>query len=240
MAKKVSDPHKYINRSSINGQPPEKGKVLVPYWIQDGSCFNKNEIIEENCTTYHFGEFRFIIGFIPINIGKFDDYMEYFWSEINSYIKNDRTGRCVLNHKPNEEPICYPKSRFCMNCPNSREFELYNPHKDRFRLISLEQLAEDADFDMSDPFQPVPEDIVCSQTDLSEDEHYEIIIARLEKDNPRYAEIVRLSKQKVPVNEICEKLDLKTGREREEITNAFNACCDLLNLSCYKKKKKKM
>ena len=70
------------------------------------------------------------------------------------------------------------------------------------------------------------------------DEQYTLVIAHFEQVIPRYATIIKLSKEKVPVEEICSIIGLKPIRGREEINNAYNALCDFLSLSCYKIKKR--
>lgn len=107
MSNNNSNTGKYNNRRSINGETLKAGQVLVPYWIQDGSRFNQNEIIYENLTIYYYDEFYFIIGFIPIVESNFDAYMSFFQNELLDY---------------------------------------YNLHKkNKFNIVSLEQLAESSD-----------------------------------------------------------------------------------------------
>ena len=80
------------------------------------------------------------------------------------------------------------------------------------------------------PTSPSPEEIICTEPDCSEDDHYEILIARLMEDKPRSAAIVRLSKTKVPIDGIGKVIGLKSSRCHEEVINSYNMCCDLLNL----------
>lgn len=231
-----NDSTKYCNRTSIDGMPLKPGEVLVPTWIQDGYKIPAEN--KKNLTTYHVGEFKFRIGFIPVQREIFATYMKGFWKEINDYVKERREGRCVIGHKANGEPICCPKSKSCKGCTEKYEHPHFNPLKDKYQILSLDYCYEDEDFDYPDKNTASPEEIVCSGCDATSDEQYALIIAHFEKENPRYAEIIKLSKQKVSIEEICKAIGLKPSRGREEINNAHDALCDFLNLRYYKKNKK--
>lgn len=66
MANTTLNPYKYNNRTAIDGKPLEPGKVLVPWWIQDGYKLKAEE--KKHCTTIRYGEFKFRIGFIQVII----------------------------------------------------------------------------------------------------------------------------------------------------------------------------
>lgn len=85
--KDYTDVNKYNHHKSMNGKPLKANEVLVPFWIQKGSKFKKNEIIKENCTTYHLVGYTFIICFIPIDAANFESYMQFFYEEINKQLK---------------------------------------------------------------------------------------------------------------------------------------------------------
>ena len=231
-----NDPTKYCNRTSIDGKPLNPGEVLVPTWIQDGYKIPAEN--KKNLTTYHVGEFKFRIGFIPVQTEIFATYMKGFWKEINDYVKERREGRCVIGRKANGEPICCPKSKSCKGCTEKYNLPHYNPLKDKYQILSLDYCYEDEDFDYPDEKAILPEEYVCTCCEPSLDEQYAFIIAHFQKENPRYAEIIQLSKQRVSIEDICKAINLKPSRGREEINNAYNALCDFLNLRNYKKNKK--
>ena len=231
--------NKYSNRRSMDGRPLKENEVLVPFWIQEGSHFKKGEIIEENCTTYHFAGCAFKICFIPIDADSYADYMSFFWNEINEHLKGIRNGRCIISRAENGDPVCCPGTNRCTGCPNNGKLPRFNPYKDKFRFVSLDLIMSESNFETEDPRQTSPEEIVCMMESPTEDELLEVLIASLEKDRPRYAQIVMLRRQNIPADEICRLLGLGTSRGYQEISSARDACCDLLNLSCYKKKKKK-
>ena len=113
----------------------------------------------------------------------------------------------------------------------------YNPLKDRYQILSLDYCYEDEDFDYADENVLSPEEHFCSQCSLSEEEQYTLVLAHFEKKNPRYAEIIRLSRQRVAIEDICKAIGLKPSRGREEINNAHDALCEYLKLPYYKKRK---
>lgn len=231
-----NDPTKYCNRTSIDGMPLKLGEVLAPIWIQDGYKIpTKNK---KNLTTYHVGEFKFRIGFIPIQREIFATYMKGFWREINDYVKERREGRCIIGYKTNGEPICCPKSKSCKGCTEKYEHLHYNPLKDKYQILSLDYCYENEDFDYPDENTSTPEEAVCSKCNVTLDEQYALIIAHFSKENPRYAEIIELSRQRVSIDDICKAINLKPSRGRQEINNAYNALCDYLKLHYYKKSKK--
>lgn len=238
MANTFFNSHKYSNRVAIDGAPLQPGHALVPFWLQDGYKLSATE--KKNCTTFHFGGFKFHIGFMPIRIEGFETYMEGFNKEINKYVRERREGRCVIGHKPNGEPICCPKANRCTECENryNPNIERYNPFKDQYDILSLDFCYEDEEFDVADENAVSPEDAYIASHEMSMDEKYTLVLAHFEQVNPRYATIIKLSKEKVPVEEICSIIGLKPSRGREEINNAYNALCDFLNLSCYKIKKR--
>ena len=238
METKKLDPCKFNNRTAIDGSPLNPSESLVPFWLRDDYKLSKEE--QARCTTFHYGEFRFPIGFIPISTEAFESYMESFNEEINKYIAERRTGRCVIGYKPNGDPICCPKAKHCTGCPNQHNpsVERYNPLKDRYQILSLDFCYEDEKFDIPDENAPSPEDILISKDEPADEELLKTVITYFEKLNPRYAIIIKLSIQKVPIDDICKTIGLKPSRGREEINNAYNAVCDYLNLSAYKLKKR--
>lgn len=238
MANTAVNPYKYGNRTAIDGATLEPGQVLVPCWLQDGYKLNAEE--KKRCTFIRYGEFKFRIGFIPMRVEVYETYMAGFNREINDYMKERREGRCIIGYKANGEPICCPKSKHCRGCESryDQRIKRYNPFKDRFDILSLDYCYEDEEFDVADENAESPETIACASDDLTEEELNTLVLAHFEQENPRYATIIRLSKQNLPIEEICEAIKLKPSRGREEINNAYDALCDYLNLGIYKIKKK--
>lgn len=228
--------NQFNDRTSIDGRLPGKGEVLVPVWIQKGYRLPKEN--RKYLETFRFGNYKFPVGFIPIPAECFRSYMESFYSEINKDLAKHRKGRCVIGHKSNGECICCPKVRRCSGCAERDSHERYNPQRDRFKVCSLEVLFEDDEFDFPDANALLPEEYMITREEISEEECYEHILSHFEAVNPRYAAIIRLCRQGATPEEIFEEICVSPSRGYEEINNAYNALCDLLQLSAYKKKKK--
>lgn len=240
MANKILNTHKYCDQKSYDGQPLRPGEVLVPFWCKKELQLDNDTCIHDNFITWKKGGYHFLIGFAPIRESAYEEYMKDFNCQINSFLDTWRAGRCIIGHRPDGTPVTCPKSNKCTGCPRKGLLERYNPKKTKEdETLSLDFSYDGDDFDSMMPTSPSPEETVLAEAEFSEDEHYEILIAHLTKDKPRYAEIVRLSKAKVPVDKIGDALDLKSSRCHEELNNAYNMCCDLLNLRHMKIKPKK-
>ena len=61
-----SNTQKYSNRRSFDGKSVPTGKVLVPF-RKELYDLRKSDYIQDNFTTMHLGEFRYEIGFMPID-----------------------------------------------------------------------------------------------------------------------------------------------------------------------------
>lgn len=232
-----SDTQKYSNRKSFDGRPVEPGKALVPF-RQDVLKLPKEICVEENFTTMHLGGIKFKIGFMAINESGFATYMKEFWESINRELATKRTGRCVIGHKPDGSDILCPHSRRCNGCPEKGLHERRNPnHVD---ILSLNYEYENEEFDLEDTsLIPVVEQVInVLEPEISVDELFNAVIAHFEKTNPRYAQILRLSKEKIAIEDICATIGLKPSRGRQEINNAHDALCDFLKLSYHKKNRK--
>lgn len=228
-----NDPYKYSNRVSIDGRLPGDGEVLVPVRLP-----HKYKISKENrkyITTCHYGDFKFQVGFMPIPIKEFQSYMAEFTAEINKLMDWYRLGRCIIGYKPNGEPICCPKANLCTGCSEKYEHDRYNPRRERYQLISLDYYSLDDCFRIEDTKALNPEEYVLSQEAGRMDPTYDYVISHFERTNPRYATIIRLCKHRVPAEEIFRELGVKPSRGYQEINNAYDAICKLLNTPIYKK-----
>lgn len=233
MAKKVN-PYKFCKRTSIDGKPLKKGQVLVPIWLQDG--YQIPSALKDTTTTWHFGEFEFHIGFMPQPKENFEAYMGEFYTEINMYLAERRTGRCIIDRKPNGEPILCPKSRRCTGCPEKYDHERYNPLKDRWQIISLNSFFEDESYDYPDENAVNPEDHVIAQEEESDEDLRARTFAHLEEKNARYAQIAKLEVEGKGIEEICIAIKLKSSRGREVINEANDALCDYIKMPHMKTK----
>lgn len=239
MARKTnySNTHKYSNRRSFDGKPVPAGKVLVPFRI-DLYDLEKTDYIDANCTTIHLGEFRYEIGFMPIDEILYASYMKGFWDEINEDMEQRREGRCIIGKNPNGTKKLCPSTRRCTGCPNKGLLERHNPK--RMEILSLDYEYEGETFEIEDTSQLSVEDQVLDKLcpPPTEEELQIQLLAHFDRENPRYARIIRLSLQGMSIDDICIEINLKPSRGRQEINNAHDAVCEYLRLCHHKKNRK--
>lgn len=239
MARKAnySNTHKYDNHHSFDGQPVPAGKVLVPFRI-DIYGLKEEDYIDENCTTMHLGEFRYHIGFMAIDEAQYASYMKEFWSELNKDMEMRREGRCIIGKNPDGTDKLCPYTRRCKGCLSKGLLERYNPN--RIETLSIDYEYDGETFDIEDTSQPSVEDQVLDKLcpNPTEEELKVKILAHFDKENSRYAQIIRLRMQKKSIDEICIKINLKPSRGRQEINNAHDAVCEYLRLCHHKKNRK--
>lgn len=232
-----SNTHKYDDKKSFDGRPVAPGKVLVPF-RKDAYNLRPGEYVQGNFTTIHLGEFRYEIGFMAINESNFASYMKDFWDEINEDMKLRREGRCIFGTNPDGTDKLCPNTRRCKGCSNKGLLKRRNPH--RIEILSLDYEYDGETFDIEDKSQPSVEDQVLNalEPEPTEDEIQIKMLAHFDRTNPRYAQIIRLSLAKTPIDDICVIIGLKSSRGRQEINSAHDAVCDYLRLRYYKKNRK--
>ncbi|MDE5931662.1 MAG: hypothetical protein K2H40_04155 [Lachnospiraceae bacterium] len=232
-----SNTQKYSNKKSFDGKPVEPGKVLVPF-RQDVMQLRKEDCIDENFAIIHLSGIKFKIGFMAINESCYASYMKEFWKSINDELATRRTGRCIIGHNPDGTDIFCPHSRRCKECPEKGKYDCRNPNY--VDILSLNYEFENEEFDVEDTnLTPVADQVInILEPEISVDELFDVVISHFEKKNPRYAQIFRLSREKMSIEDICVTIGLKPNRGRQEINNAYDALCDFLKLSYYKKNRK--
>ena len=116
--------------------------------------------------------------------------------------------------------------------------ERYNPN--RIEMLSIDYEYDGETFDIEDTTQPPLEDQVLDKLcpGPTVEELQVQLLAHFDKENPRYAKIIRLSLQGVPIDDICVQINLKPSRGRQEINNAHDAVCEYLRLRHHKKNRK--
>ena len=239
MARKAdySNSQKYSNRRSFDGSPIESGKVLVPFRI-DQYDLNKGDYIQDNFTTMHLGEFSYEVGFMQIDEACFKTYMRGFWAELNEDMKTRREGRCIIEKNPDGSDKLCPFTRRCTGCSEKGLLERRNTY--RVEILSLDYEYDGEIFDIEDKSQPSVEDQVLDKLcpDPTEEELKIKLLAHFDKENLRYAQIIRLKLQGKSIDEVCVEINLKPSRGRQEINNAHDAVCEYLRLRHYKKNRK--
>ena len=239
MARKAdySNTQKYSNRKSFDGAPVPDGKVLVPF-LKEKYGLQKSDYIQDNFTTMHLGEIPFEIGFMAIAEAQFASYMKDFWAEINAELEMRREGRCIIGKNPDGTDKLCPYTRRCKGCPDKGLLDRYNPK--RVEILSLDYEYDGEKFDIENKSQPSVEDQVLEKLCPSptEDELKIKLLAHFDRENPRYAKIIRLSLQGMSIDDICVEINLKSSRGRQEINNAHDAVCEYLRLRHCKKNRK--
>ena len=232
-----SNTQKYSNRRSFDGTPVPTGKVLVPFRI-DLYELERIDYIDENCTTMHFGEFSYHMGFMAIEESQYASYMKDFWAELNKDMEMRREGRCIIGKTPDGSDKLCPYTRRCKGCPDKGLYERYNPK--RVEILSLDYEYDGEKFDIEDKSQPSVEDQVIERLCPSptEEELQIRLLAHFDKENPRYAQIIRLSMKGTSIDDICVEIGLKSSRGHQEINNAHDAVCEYLRLRHHKKNRK--
>ena len=232
-----SNTRKYSNRRSFDGQPVPAGMVLVPF-RKDLYDLKEGDYIDANFTTMHLSEIPYVIGFMPIKEECFEGYMKDFWAEINADMLMKREGRCIIGNNPDGSVKTCPYTRRCKGCPNKGLLERYNPN--RIEILSTDYEYDGETFDIEDKTQLPLEDQVLDKLcpGHTVEELQVQLLAHFDKENPRYAKIIRLSLQGVPIGDICIQINLKPSRGRQEINNAHDAVCEYLKLRHHKKNRK--
>lgn len=239
MARKAnySNTHKYDNRRSFDGRPIPAGKVLVPF-RKELYEFLEKECVDGNFTTMSLGEFSFEIGFMAISEEQYASYMKNFWAELNKDMEQRREGRCVVSMNPDGTNKLCPSTKCCTGCPNKGLLERHNPK--RVEILSLDYEYDGEAFKIEDTSQPSVEDQVLDKLcpPPTEEELRIQLLAHFDRENPRYARIIRLSLQGLSTDDICIEIGLKSSRGRQEINNAHDAVCEYLRLRHHKKNRK--
>ena len=232
-----SNTQKYSNRKSFDGHPVPDSKVLVPF-LKEKFGLQKGDYIQDNFTTMNLGEFSFEIGFMAISEDQYASYMKDFWADLNKDMEQRREGRCVVGKNPDDTKKLCPSTRRCTGCPNKGLLERHNPK--RVEILSLDYEYDSEAFEIEDTSQPSVEDQVLDKLcpEPTEEELQIQLLARFDRENPRYARIIRLSLQGLSTDDICIEIGLKSSRGRQEINNAHDAVCEYLRLRHHKKNRK--
>lgn len=240
MARKAdySNTQKYNNRRSFDGQPVPEDKVLIPF-LKEKFGLQKGDYIQDNFTTMHLGcEFSFEIGFMAISEDCYTSYMKDFLAELNKDMKMRREGRCIIGKNPDGSDKLCPYTRRCKVCPNKGLLERHKPK--RVELLSLDYTYDGESSDIEDTSQPSVDEQVLDKLcpEPTEEELKIKLLAHFDKENPRYAQIIRLKPQGKSIDDICIKINLKSNRGREEINNVYDSVCKYLRLRHCKKNRK--
>lgn len=199
--------------NSYNGEKVTAGKVLAPVIISDAEYEGNDSIIHENLRTWkHFGV-PFRVGFMVVDEKDFNKMRSLYYSCINDYLDEHpefRPGRCLLGMDKEGFPILCSKDNVCKGCPHRNEhLPRYKNLEDYIQFISFQDTHEDEEgnevgIEVADP-NANPEDSAILAVLFSQ------LMEHLEKENKRYATMVRLGKEGYSKEEIFEAVGVKSS-----------------------------
>ena len=141
--------------------------------------------------------------------------------QLNAYLKKHRAGRCIIGKKKDGSAKHCPKSNRCKGCIHKGEYERYNPE------IVFSELTEEVG---------VYDQYPCEQDNEPDEEKLARLLKHLETIDKRYCDIVTMKLAGVEMDEIFEKLHLKSSRGYQVVDECEQACRKFFGLYCGKKK----
>lgn len=221
------DINKYADHHTYNGTPIPEGYVLAPVWLSRAMVKADGTVIDAYLTTWHFGGIGFLIGFTPVKACFFHDHLKMLWEDINRYLESKRPGRCILGMNDDGTPYLCPFSNRCKGCSDcydedGKPRERINTKETRFVSLEyhfglyneVEESEENANTEIPDTIHPQPDEEVYMELLYSD------LLKHLNSINPRYAQIVVLSRKGYDRDEIIEAIHLKKSRGYQEIKEA--------------------
>jgi hypothetical protein len=219
------------NYNSYNGEPVTAGMVLAPIVISDEEFQSNDTIIHENLRTWRHYGVPFRVGFMVVPASDFDRILSFYYFRVNEYFEEHpelRPGRCLLGVDKHGFPILCTKSNICKGCPHRAEnLPRYKNTEDYIRFISFQDTHEDDDGneiapDIADPHANTEDSALLAVLFAELMEH-------LEKENSRYATMVRLGSAGYSKEEIFKAVGLKSTFGYTELNRAKKMVKDFLN-----------
>lgn len=217
-------------KKTFDGEPIPEGYVLAPVWLQRDFAKNYPGLKMENLTTRTFAGIRFLIGYVAVPPEKYEGLKQDCDKQINAYLKKHRAGRCIIGKKKDESPKLCPKTNRCKGCIHKGEYERYNPEKDDNPEIVFSDLTEEIG---------VYDHYACEEDNETDEERLARLLKHLETIDKRYCDIVTMKLAGVSMEDIFDKLGLKSSRGYQVVDECEQACRKFFGLYCGKKKKKK-
>ena len=129
--------------------------------------------------------------------------------------------------KKDGSPKLCPTNNRCKGCTHKDEYERYNSEKDNNLEILFSDLTEEV---------VVYDQYPCEQDKEPDEEKLTRLLKHLETIDKRYCDIVTLKLAEVEMDEIFEKLHLKSSGEYQVVDECEKACRKFFGLYCGKKK----
>lgn len=217
-------------KKTYNGKPIPKGYVLAPVWLKREFAKDYPGLKMENLSTRTFAGITFLIGYVAVPPEKYEELKKDCDEQINAYLKKHRAGRCIIGYKEDGSPKLCPKSNRCTGCEHKGEYERFNPAKDDNPEIVFSDLTEEVG---------VTDQYPSEQDNEPDEDKLKRLLKHLETIDKRYCDIVTMKLAGVSMEEIFEKLQLKSSRGYQVVDECEQACRKYFGLFCGKKKKKK-
>lgn len=215
-------------KKTFDGKPIPEGYVLVPVWLQRDFAKNYPGLKMENLITRTFAGIRFLIGYVAVPPEEAEGLKQDCDEQINQYLKKHRAGRCIIGYKEDGSLKLCPKSNLCKGCIHKGEYERFNPAKDDNPEIIFSDLTEEVG---------VTDEYPCMQDDEPDEEKLARLLKHLGTIDKHYCDIVTMKLAGVSMEEIFEKLNLKSSRGYQVVDECEQACRKYFGLFCGKKKK---
>ena len=200
----------YSNKKSFNDLPCKDDEVLIPFLahkeIKNSSLCNPN-----NLETWNFNGKKVVVGFMQIKKVNAVKMMEFFWEDVNQYMKEkSRKKRCYVSNDKGVLIRC-PKEKKCENCPLNG-----NPNVITSMKLSLHKIMDDINSSDGNSYDPSSgtEDIIYLRRIIFE------LIQEVKITNEKYARILELLYEGYEKKEILEKLSLGKSQGYVDIKRA--------------------
>jgi hypothetical protein len=95
-------------KRSYDGRPITDGMLPVPVWLPRKFVNESDGIRAECLTTWTFAGIRFLIGFASVKPEKYDSLKKECYKQINEYLEDRRSGRCIIGYRRDGMPRLCP------------------------------------------------------------------------------------------------------------------------------------
>jgi hypothetical protein len=210
-------------KRSYNGEPIPEGMAAAPVWFKRDFVNECDEIKSECLTTWTYAGIKFLIGYVPVEPELYETYKKDCNKQINDYLKNRRSGRCIIGYRNDGTPVLCPKSRHCTDCEQWGMYERNDPEK-RSREKYLDDIS----------FEPCCEDQYFEEY-RSEEEILAGLLEHLASIDSRYPAIIRMLQEQRSKQEICDAVEVKKSQGYKLISDCQKDAARFFGISYMKK-----
>lgn len=210
-------------KRSYDGRPITDGMLPVPVWLPRKFVNESDGIRAECLTTWTFAGIRFLIGFASVKPEKYDPLKKECYKQINEYLEDRRSGRCIIGYRRDGTPRLCPRENRCTGCVHWGEYE---------RCSAAMRRKESYIADL--PSEPCCEDVYFAE-DEDEGKRLEELVEHLAKIDCRYPDIVRMLLGRKSKKVIFETLGIGTSQGYKLISDCRDAAASFFGVG-YRKK----